>query len=72
MTNFAAVMKRITILRTFIVAAIVLTTLFVVTATTRASLKNTPNEECTEQKPCEDSNQSEFILESLTKSILGR
>jgi hypothetical protein len=65
-------MKRGSILRIFVVGAIITTTLFMVAANTRASLKNAPAEECTEQKPCEETNQSEFILESLTKSILGR
>lgn len=65
-------MNRSSLLRIFIVGAIITTTLFVVSANTRASIKNAPSEECTEQKHCEETNQSEFILESLTKSVLGR
>jgi hypothetical protein len=64
-------MKRISFVRALILGAIITTTLFVVASNTRASIKSTPSEECTEQKPCE-TNQSEFILESLTKNILGR
>ncbi|HKP31751.1 MAG TPA: hypothetical protein VJT83_03465 [Chitinophagaceae bacterium] len=65
-------MKRISVVRILIVGTIITTTMFVVAANTRASIKGNPAEECTEQKACEDGNQSEFILESLTKGILGR
>ena len=64
-------MKKQSILRIVIVAAIISAAFFVMAAASSVR-ETTAKEECTADKPCEEPAQSEFFLQSLTRSLLTR
>ena len=63
-------MKKQSILRLVIVAVIISAAFFVMAAT--SSTRGGSKEDCTAEKTCEQQAQSEFFLESLTRSLLSR
>jgi len=63
-------MKKQSLLRILIVAVIISAAFFVMAAT-RSSLAGS-KEDCTAEKNCEPKAQSEFFLESLTRTIISR
>jgi len=64
-------MKKQSMLRIVILAVIITAAFFVMAAT--ASVRGTySKEDCTSEKNCDQQVQSEFFLESLTRSLLTR
>ena len=64
-------MKKQSLLRLLIVAVIISAT-FLVMAATRASHTGNTKEDCTADKSCEQNTQTEFFLQSLTRSLLSK
>ncbi|MGB8193017.1 MAG: hypothetical protein WCF67_13900 [Chitinophagaceae bacterium] len=66
-------MKRLIPIRILMLVIVITVAVFVVAAT-RATPHVEPTEECiqNEQEGCEKKTQSEFLLESLTRNLMGR
>jgi hypothetical protein len=70
-------MKRQSFIRILVSMMIVITAVYVLAAAQRARVvADTTSEECikttSEDEECPTRTQSEFVLESLTRSLLGR
>ena len=72
-SNISKVMKKQSIMRLMIAAMIVSAALLVTAARhTSASQQTNGKEDCTADKACDQQPQSEFILESLSRVVLGK
>jgi hypothetical protein len=64
-------MKKQSIL-SLVIVAVIISAAFFVMASTRSGEATYSKEECRDDKPCEEPVQSEFFLQSLTRSLLSR
>jgi len=65
-------MKKQSLIRLFIVAIIISAAFFVVAATRSSNRAAAGKQDCTDEKSCDQKEQSEFFLESLTRSLLSK